>query len=218
MRMKSGSKISIIALRYAFAVVVVAIAALVQRRLGDSFGPMPLFIMFYPAILLVASICGGGPGIVATLLAALAADYWFVQPTGSLRVETTKDVLSLGIFTVANLFLCLLAERLRRARWAEALSVAQQQRAEELGRQNEELAQQSEELSRQGEELSQQTEELSGQNEELQVQSEEILALNDELHRREALVQAIMDAERPATDLWRGPADVRRSGHRGDGL
>jgi len=196
--MKSGSKISIIALRYAFAVVVVAIAALVQRRLGDSFGPMPLFIMFYPAILLVASICGGGPGIVATLLAALAADYWFVQPTGSLRVETTKDVLSLGIFTVANLFLCLLAERLRRARWAEALSVAQQQRAEELGRQNEELAQQSEELSRQGEELSQQTEELSGQNEELQVQSEEILALNDELHRREALVQAIMDAERAA--------------------
>ena len=96
------------------------------------------------------------------------------------------------------MFLCVLAERLRRARWAEATSVAQQERAEELARQNEELAQQSEELSQQAEELSQQSEELSGQNEELQTQSEEIQSLNDELGQREDVLQALLEAARVA--------------------
>ena len=71
----------------------------------------------------------------------------------SFSIDAPNDVLALGIFTGANLFLCVLAERLRRARWAEAVSVAQQERAEELARQNEELARQSEELSQQAEEL-----------------------------------------------------------------
>ena len=140
--------------------VIVAVAAVLRWRLVESFGPLPTFITFYPAVLLVASIGGGGPGIVATVLSALAADYWFLPPYGSFRVELANDVLALGIFTGSSLFLCVLAERLRRARWAEALSVAQEQQLEELSRLNEELSQQSEELSQQTEELSRQSEEL----------------------------------------------------------
>ncbi len=73
-RKKWGS----IALQYASAVVAVAVAVVLQRRLVTSFGPLPIFVTFYPAVLLVASIGGGGPGIVATVLSALAADYWFI--------------------------------------------------------------------------------------------------------------------------------------------
>jgi PAS domain S-box-containing protein len=194
-----------IAARYGAAVIIVAAAVALRSQLAESFGPMPPFVTLYPAVLLVASIGGGGPGVFATVLAALAADYWFLPPVGSFRISTPNDILALGIFTAANLGLCLLAERLRRARWAEALSIAQQERAEELSRQNEELAQQSEELSRQTEELSQQAEELSQQaeefsrqNEELQAQSEEIQHLNAELGHREELLGRLLEAARLA--------------------
>ena len=153
--------------------------------------PCRTFITFYPAVLLVASIGGGGPGIVATVLSALAADYWFMPPYGSFHIDAPNDVLALGIFTGTSFFLSVLAERLRRARWAEAISVAQEQQLEELSRLNEELSQQSEELSQQSEELAQ-------QNEELQTQSEEIQTLNAELTHREDLLQKLLDAARLA--------------------
>ena len=195
---------------YVSAVVIVAVAALLRLWLERGFGPMPLFITFYPAVLLVAAIAGGGPGIVVTLLSALAADYWFIPPFGSLRVAAPHDALALAIFSAANLFLCILAERLRRARWAEAVSVAQEQQLDELSRLNEELLQQSEELSQQNEEMTQQTkelsqqteelaqqsEELASQNEELQTQSEEIQALNTELTHREDLLHGLLEEAR----------------------
>jgi PAS domain S-box-containing protein len=187
-----------IAIRYASAVIIVAVAVMLRMRLIDAFGPLPLFIVLYPAVLLAASLGGGGPGIVATALSAAAADYFFIPPYGQFSIEAPNDVLALGIFTSSSLFLSVLAERLRRTRWAEAFSFAQQERAEELSRQNEELTGQSEELSQQAEELSQQSEELSRQNEELQTQSEEILALNDELGHREDLLQVLLDAARLA--------------------
>jgi PAS domain S-box-containing protein len=184
-----GKKWGGIAIQYVSAVVLVAMAVVLRRRLMDSFGPLPLFLTFYPAVLLIASLGGGGPGILATVLSALAADYWFVPPYESFRVEAPNDILALGIFTGTGLLLSVLCERLRRARWAEATTVAQEQQVEELSRLNEELSQQSEELSQQAEELAQ-------QNEELQTQSEEIQTLNTELTHREDMLQRLLDAAR----------------------
>ena len=184
-----GRKWGGIAVRYASAVMIVAVAAALRWRLEASFGHLPTYVTFYPAVLLVASIGGGGPGIVATVLAALAADYWFIAPYESFRIGAPNDAVGLAVFSGTCLFLSVLAERLRRARWAEATSVAQEQQLEELSRLNEELSQQSEELS-------QQTEELAQQNEELQSQSEEIQSLNSELTHREDILQKLVDAAR----------------------
>jgi PAS domain S-box-containing protein len=187
------------AVRYLSAVVVVVVAVEVRWRLADAFGPLPTFVTLYPAVLLVASIGGGGPGILATVLSALAADYWFIPPFGRFNVGASNDLLSLGIFTGACLFLSVLAERLRRARWGEATAAARAQQLEELARVNEELAQQSEELAQQNEELQTQSEELAQQNEELQTQSEEIQALNLELEQRETMLQKLLGSARQAT-------------------
>ena len=180
-----GRKWATLAVQYLSAVVAVAVAIVLRWQLAELFGPLPPFITFFPAILLVATIGGGGPGIVATMFSALAADYWFLQPYGTFYIEAPNDVLALGIFTGSCLFLSVLAERLRRARWAEAVSVAQEQQLAELTRLNEELSQQSEELAR--------------QNEELQTQSEEIQALNTELTHREDLLQKLLDSARLAS-------------------
>jgi PAS domain S-box-containing protein len=177
-----------IAARYAFAVVAVVLASILRGWLLHI-GPAPLFITFYPAVLLVAMVAGGSPGIVTTILSGLAVSYYFIPPYEKFAIESPGDVVALAIFTATNLSLCVVAERLRRSRWAEAFSLAKQQEAEELTRKNEELAQQSEELSQQSEELAQ-------QNEELQSQSEEIQTLNIELTGREDMLRKLLEATR----------------------
>jgi PAS domain S-box-containing protein len=118
----AGATWGSIAVRYAFAAAAVAIAGVLRWWLSQAFGPLPAFITFYPAVLLVASVAGGGPGILASVLAALVADYAFLPPYGSLPVASTNDFVALCIFTCTNLFLCVLAERLRRSRRAEAVA------------------------------------------------------------------------------------------------
>jgi PAS domain S-box-containing protein len=114
-----------IAVRYAFAVGVVVLAMAVRSWL-EGFGPMPPFIIFYPAVLLVASFAGGGPGMLSTFLAVLAADYWYFPPVGSFTINSPSDAFALGIFGGSGLLLSVLAERLQRARLAEAVSVTQE--------------------------------------------------------------------------------------------
>jgi PAS domain S-box-containing protein len=114
-----------ITIRYAFAVGVVGLAVAARSWL-EGFGPMPLFITFYPGVLLVASSAGGGPGVLFTFLAVLAADYWFLSPVGSFAINSPSDALALGIFGGSSLLLSVLAERLQRARRAEAVSVTQE--------------------------------------------------------------------------------------------
>ena len=115
-----------IAVQYAFAVVMVALSTGLRQWLVGSFGPMPLFVTWYPAVLMVAITAGGGPGIVTTILSALAADYWFIEPSGQFSILGANDAAAMIIFTGTGIFLSILAERLRRARWAEAVSVTQE--------------------------------------------------------------------------------------------
>lgn len=67
-------------------------------------------------------------------------------------------------------------------------------REEEITRQNEELQSQSEELAQQNEEIQQQSEEVQQQAEELQAQSEELHLANIESGKRQAILQALLDA------------------------
>ena len=104
-----------IVIQYGFAVAIVALTTGLRWWLIRSFGPMPLFITFYPGVLLVATIAGGGPGIVTTVLTALAADYWFIEPIGQFNILNMNDAISMGIFTSSSIFLSLLIEYYRQA-------------------------------------------------------------------------------------------------------
>ena len=119
-------------IRYAFAAATVALAAWLKSSLERNIGPMPMFVTFYPAVLLVATVAGGGPGISATILSALATDYWFIAPTGFFAIGSSNDAVALGIFASTGIFLSILAERLRRAREAEVISVAQEKQIGQL--------------------------------------------------------------------------------------
>jgi PAS domain S-box-containing protein len=120
-----GKKRFNIFFRYVLAVAVVGLAVAARSWL-ERFGPMPLFITFYPGVLLVASFAGGGPGVLFTILAVLAADYWYIPPTGQFTINSPNDAIALGIFGGSSILLSILAERLQRARRAEAVSVTQE--------------------------------------------------------------------------------------------
>ena len=120
--------------RYAFAVVAVAVGTVLRMWLVRAFGPLPTFVTLYPAVLLVASIAGGGPGVFASILAALAADYFYIEPAWQFTVGAPNDVLALIIFTGTNLLLCVLMDRLRKSQWVEALSTAQEEDLDLLDR------------------------------------------------------------------------------------
>jgi len=66
--------------RYAFALIMVAVATLLRATLGKFPGPNLPFIVFYPVIWLVAWMTGLGPGLFAVFLYAVSAHYLFFGP------------------------------------------------------------------------------------------------------------------------------------------
>jgi PAS domain S-box-containing protein len=102
--------------RYLMAVVVVAGAFLLRHFLVSNLGmEMPPFLTFYPAIMLVAFLCGFRPGMLATALAVLATDYFILTPIGHFAIWKSSDAVALAIFAAMGIFMSLLAEHYRRS-------------------------------------------------------------------------------------------------------
>src|SRR5438132_2134403 len=106
---------------YGIAVLSVAAALIISRlpaiHLQDA--PVSLFLC---AVLLSAWFGGVGPGLLATVLSALAFNYYFLPPIHSLGPKP-EEIPRLVIFTVSALFVGSLSaaersaiESLRRAR------------------------------------------------------------------------------------------------------
>jgi PAS domain S-box-containing protein len=122
--------------RYALAVVVVAASFLLRSFLVQGLGlAMPPFITFFPAIIIVAVLAGLGPGLLATALTALAADYLILPPFGSLSIAKTSDAIALALFATMGVLISLLAEGYRRS----LLSIAAYKEEQALWVSNEKL-------------------------------------------------------------------------------
>jgi diguanylate cyclase (GGDEF)-like protein/PAS domain S-box-containing protein len=100
--------------RFGLAVVAVIAAFLLRQTLVLRFGiELPVFILFYPAVMLVAVRCGLWPGLVATALSAALGDYWMIPPTGSFRIASTSDAIVVALFSGMGVLMSLVAERYR---------------------------------------------------------------------------------------------------------
>ena len=104
-------------IRYAFAVGAVAAGFLLRESLTAWVGPgLPTFVTFYPAVMAAALFGGLGPGLVATLLAALVVDYWILEPVGTLAVSSLRDAVGLGVFTCMGVLISTVVHLYHRAR------------------------------------------------------------------------------------------------------
>jgi two-component system, LuxR family, sensor kinase FixL len=99
---------------YVLAGLLVAASLVVRWILRAWFGGNVPYLQFFPAIMVAAWYGGLGPGVLATVLSALAAMYLFLPPAG-LGVAGIPDMMSLGFFVAIGLGISWLHHQLRTA-------------------------------------------------------------------------------------------------------
>jgi PAS domain S-box-containing protein len=114
----------------AVAVLAVGVSLLFRLFLARWLGePVQHYVLFYAAVIVTALLGGTGAGILATLLASFAIDYFFLDPVGSLTIRRVQDMEGLAIFTATNLMISVLAgayRAVRRLSEKQALELSQQ--------------------------------------------------------------------------------------------
>jgi two-component system sensor kinase FixL len=116
---------------YLTALGLVAVSIVVRSALADYLGPNAPYLQFFPAILVASWYGGFGPGVLATVLSALAASQFYLPPAG-LAIQSADDALSLALFTAIGIAIASLNGRLRtaheEARAEAALATARAER------------------------------------------------------------------------------------------
>ena len=102
--------------RYALAIGIVLIGAGVRLMFLQALGMRAAFITFYPAVMVAALLGGFGPGLVATLLSAALADYFWIEPVKQFGITSSSDLLSIAIFLGNCAVISWITEAMHRAR------------------------------------------------------------------------------------------------------
>lgn len=101
-----------IALRYGASSAIVGITALLRLSLSDSLQNFPL-LLFIPAVFLCALLFDRGSGFLATILSALIAAYFFIDPIYSFRIGI-QSASALLIFILIGFTMSAVTEALRK--------------------------------------------------------------------------------------------------------
>jgi two-component system sensor histidine kinase/response regulator len=110
--------------RYGISVVIILVVVVIREFVIPAWSLAHPYVLFYPAIILVGWFGGFGPGVLATILAALSLTYLWLPPLYSLRIQDIQDasglMLFIGIGFAISLFTEARLQAERRARDAEA--------------------------------------------------------------------------------------------------
>ena len=93
---------------YGVAVLAIGLSVLLRLALFGLVADRSPFITFFFAIILSAYIGGIRPGLLATLLSAVAADYFLIGPPGQLAPASPDDLIPLAVFMFASSAVALL--------------------------------------------------------------------------------------------------------------
>src|SRR5579859_6296548 len=100
--------------RYGFALLAVAVATLLRYALDVAFGQFPPFVMFFPAIILVAVLAGFAPGILATILSSASVALFFWPSLNMFGPGRARETVGLLLFSVIGAGITGLAALYRR--------------------------------------------------------------------------------------------------------
>jgi glucose-6-phosphate-specific signal transduction histidine kinase len=126
-------------LRYGFAVLAVGVAFAIKLLLDPLIVQETPFLLILGAIMISAWYGGLGPGLLATVAAGLATDYFSLQPTSSFSGFSLETV-PLLVFFLEGTLVCLLSEALHAARVrAEGSKLEAERHQERLRRSEKQL-------------------------------------------------------------------------------
>jgi len=102
---------------YGFAVTATVLTLLVRLCCSEWIPDnRPMFILFLLPIILGAYAGGLGPGLAATVLAGITADYYLIPPYGHFGFARLADFVQWGVFLGVGVMISGLSESLHRAR------------------------------------------------------------------------------------------------------
>ena len=114
--LSAGSRL----LRYGVAVIAVGLATLFGLYLRPFSYTTP-FLFFYPAVIIAVWIGGLKPGLLATVLASLSANFFFLAPYNALSNDVANLLRTL-FFGLTFASICWLADLARRNLHSEAIA------------------------------------------------------------------------------------------------
>src|SRR5262249_28035227 len=97
---------------------------------------------FFPAVMIAAYFGGFWPGLLATLLSAVAANYFFTRQLTSFQITNVNAIAALVLFVLVGAIISGLCESLHRAR--RRIGIQERQRGEEALVQEREALRESE--------------------------------------------------------------------------
>jgi PAS domain S-box-containing protein len=128
--------------RYSVALLTVALALLFKLILGYLLGIHEPFLLFFSAVMVSAYYGGMGAGLLATALATLANDYFFLPPFYAFTSNSFQSNIQLGVqsflFVVEALLINWLIVSLKTAKRRFELSALESQSYQKNLRQGEE--------------------------------------------------------------------------------
>jgi len=102
---------------YGFAIAMTGFTLLVRLWLAPWIGGnRPLLVLFFIPILVSAYVGGLGPGLVATAITAVTADYFLIPHTHSFSFASPMDFLQWLILVASGILASVLNDALHRAR------------------------------------------------------------------------------------------------------
>jgi two-component system sensor histidine kinase KdpD len=125
---------------YVLATVAIAVSTLLFLPGRGDFAKGQWALFYILVILLVASVAGPGPSVLAAILAFFAWNFFFLPPYHTLEIRDPKDWVSLGAFLIVGVIVGILAGRMRER---EARAVAREQETAALNRLSAELVSQT---------------------------------------------------------------------------
>src|SRR5215213_3074083 len=126
-----------IALRYGVAMLAVGVALLAKLLLDPLTVQDTPFLLVFSAIIVSAWYGGLGPGLLATVVSALATDYFFLYPRGILTGFSVEGIDVLA-FMLEGVLVSVLTSSLRSARDRAQRSTLEARSHEERLRESEE--------------------------------------------------------------------------------
>ncbi len=108
---RSGSRLYV----YGIALTATALTLLLRWHLTPVMGIRALYSTFFPAVIIAAYLGGLRAGLLITLVSALAANFFVVEPVLSLGVKGAGDAVALVLFVLTGAFISVVNESLHRA-------------------------------------------------------------------------------------------------------
>lgn len=98
-----------------FALCISLLMLAVRQGIAHSGADRPMLVLFMFPVILSALLGGMGPGLLSTVVVALGANWLALKPYGSLRIESSQDLIQWAFLCVNGVVVSVLSELVRRS-------------------------------------------------------------------------------------------------------